>query len=261
MNDELLKLRQTARQMVFRTGEQSTPITIGGTYFLVTYRERLFAVTAKHVVRDCVPEQLLLSTSDNHWIPARVIEQFNVSNDGSDALDLVVYDLDTRHFIAKHRKNSRAYNMPLVDPIWMQRYYECGFFFFGYPLSRARVAYGMFTTQATNEQWFVTATYQRRSEVEHGHVLKIANPHCLDGLDGLSGSPVFAYQNLIGVEAKPFFAGVVLRGTASSGLVHFLEGSVVRTALDHVVSRPRRALPKKWRSLKTRARRMPVRHQ
>jgi hypothetical protein len=261
MNDQLLQLRQAARQIAFRTGINTTPVTIGGTYFLVAYHERLFAVTAKHVIGNAVPEQLLLDTSDHTWIPARVLEQFNSSDECTGELDLVVYDLDTRHFTAKHRSKSRAYNMPPRESNWISKRYECGFFLFGYPLHRATVDYGALTTQARREQWFVSALYHAPSELPNCHALKMVGPLGLSNLDGLSGSPVFAYQTAIGKKAQPSFAGIALRGTAASGLVHFLEERAVRAVLNQILQRPRRSLPKKWRSLKTKARRSPVKHQ
>jgi hypothetical protein len=58
---------------------------------------------------------LLIDTCDRAWTAARVLEQFDSFGDENSALDLVVYELDIRHFIRKHRRMSRAYNLPLSD--------------------------------------------------------------------------------------------------------------------------------------------------
>ena len=92
-NDQLLTLRHTAKQLVFLTGAEIAPVSVGGTYFLVKYKQRLFAITAKHVVGNALPEQLLLATNDSSWIPARVLEQFNPSDEVLGDLDLVIYAL------------------------------------------------------------------------------------------------------------------------------------------------------------------------
>lgn len=259
MSDQLLQLRQTARQIVFRTGIDAVPVTIGGTCFLVAYFDRLFAITAKHVVGGATSEHLLIDTCDRAWIPARVLEQFDAFDEETGALDLVVYELDIRHFTRKHRRMSRAYNMPPSDLNWWPDRFTCGFFLFGYPLVRASVDYGQVTTEAKREQWFVNARYDGPSVLPHCHVFKVLSASGLPDLNGLSGSPVFAHRNVIGGEVSIGFAGVALRGSASSGLVHCIDGRAVRLILDEIRSRPRRALPGKWRGLKTRLRRAPLR--
>ena len=259
-DDQLLELRRTARQLVFRTGVDSTPVSLGGTCFLLGYRDRLFAITARHVVKDAVPEELLLATSEDSWIPARVLEQFNPSDEISGALDLVVYDLDVRHFIAKHRRNSRAYNLLATESNWSATRYQSNFFFFGYPLVHATVDYGSRTTRAESQQWFLQATYQGSSELPHCHKLRLLDASGIGDLNGLSGSPVFACRSIIGTTAQPQLAGILLRGTAASGLVHFLEVEALRTVLEEILRRPPRRLPKRWRSVKTKKRRAPREH-
>jgi hypothetical protein len=80
-------------------------------------------------------------------------------------------------------------------------------------------------------------------------------------LNGLSGAPVFASVTSRGGDARPLFAGVVLRGTASSGLVHFLGAETIRHILDEIRARPRKKLPKRWSGGKTRLRRRPSEHE
>ena len=261
MGDRLLELRQTARQIVFRTGSSSTPIGIGGTYFLTIYRGRYFAITARHVVAQSAPEQLLLYIHDSSSVPVRILEEFSASDEDSGPLDLVVYELDVRHITAKYRRAGRAYGMRSADLAWFAKRDGLSFFLFGYPLSRSQVDYGALTTQTSRDQLFFNASYRGPSELANCHILELTNPLGLDDLNGLSGSPVFAFENRIGFEADPIFAGVVLRGSARSKLVHFLEGAAVRVVMDCIVSRPRRKLPKKWRGLKTKLRRAPTRHE
>lgn len=259
-DDQLLVLRKTARQLVFRTGIEGVPVSLGGTYFLLRYRDRLFAITARHVVKDALPAQLLLATSDDSWVPARILEQINPSDEISGALDLVIYDLDVRHFTAKHRRNSRAYNLLPTESDWSAARYQSHFFFFGYPLTHATVDYGSRTTRAESQQWFLQATYQGVSELPNCHKLGLLDTLGISDLNGLSGSPVFACHRVIGMTARPLLAGIVLRGTAASGLVHFLEVQAVRTVLEQILRRPPRRLPKRWPGLKTKKRRTPYEH-
>jgi hypothetical protein len=258
---QLLILRQTARQLVFRTGIDGTPVAIGGTYFIVSYSDRLFAITAKHVVGDALPEQLLLTTSDKSLVPARILEQINPFDGVSGDVDLVVYDLDIRHFSVKQRRNSRACHLTATEPSWRARCHESSYFVFGYPLKHASVHYGVRTTQTNSQQWFLEGRYKCPSEVPNCHMLMLCDTQRIEDLNGLSGSPVFALPAVLGVPGLPIFAGIALRGSATAKLLHFLEGDAVRTILDHIVSRPRKNLPKRWLGAKTRERRRPKRHE
>ncbi|HEY4367507.1 MAG TPA: hypothetical protein VGN07_09790 [Steroidobacteraceae bacterium] len=257
---QLLALRQAARQLIFRTGIDCTPIALSGTYFLLAYRDKLFALTARHVVGDATPEQLLLLTSDKSLVPARVLEQINPSDEISGALDLVVYDLDIRHFNRKHRRNSRAYNLLVTEPSWLPTRHESSYFLFGYPLTHAKVDYGARTTQTHSQQWFLEGRYKGPSEISNCHMLNLCDTQTIGDLNGLSGSPVFASFHAIGMGTQPIFAGIVLRGTVMSGLVHFLDAGAVRAVLEQILLRPRKPLPKRWSGVKTRDRRSPSQH-
>ena len=245
---------------MFRTGIDGTPVSLGGTCFLLEYCDRLFAITAKHVVKNAVPEELLLAMSEDSWIPARVLEQFNPSDVISGVLDLVIYDLDVRHFIAKHRRNIHAYNLLATELNWSAARYQSNFFFFGYPLAHATVDYGSRTTRAESQQWFLQATYQGSSDLSNCHKLRLLDTRGIGDLNGMSGSPVFACHSVIGMTVRPLLAGILLRGTAASGLVHFLEVQAVRTVLDEILRRPLRRLPKRWPGVKTKKRRAPHEH-
>lgn len=76
--DELLKLRKTARQVLFRPKVEGIPVSLGGTFFLLKYEGHFFAITAKHVVGDATNDQLLLTTTDRSFIPARILQRFDV---------------------------------------------------------------------------------------------------------------------------------------------------------------------------------------
>ena len=260
-DDQLIALRKTARQLVFRTGINGTPVSLGGTYFLLGYQDQLFAITAKHIVKDALPEELLLTTSDESWIPARVIDQFDSSDESSGALDLVVYRLDVRHYIAKHRRNSRAYNLLPTEPNWLTGRLLSDFLFFGYPLMHATLDYGSRTTQAESQQWFLRGAYQGPSELPNCHRLSLLDPLGISDLNGLSGSPVFACHRVIGMPTRPVFAGILVRGTATSRLVHFLEVRAVKAVLEQILQQPSKKLPKRWRGLKTKWRRAPPEHR
>ena len=70
---------------------------------------------------------------------------------------------------------------------------------------------------------------------DHCHVAKIESSIRLTSYDGLSGSPVFYMQPQILEEHEvlfPMFIGMLLRGSASSSLVHFVSSTVIRSLIE-----------------------------
>jgi len=256
-----IAFRKTARQVLLHTGAEDAPFATSGTYFLVTYEDRLFAVTARHVVGNNPPEKLLLIVSDKTVIPARVLEQIDPSDEIGGGLDLLIYDLDVRHFNTKQRRSCCAYPLLVTEPSWLLWRRTAAYFLFGYPLKYTTMEYGQRTTRTETQQWFCEATYNGESEIAHCHRLLLRDPKRIGDLNGLSGAPVFALVPSRGGDSRPLFAGVVLRGSASSGLVHFLGAEAIRQILDEIRARPRKKLPKRWWGGKTRLRRRPSVHE
>jgi hypothetical protein len=110
LDERWVAFRKTARQMLLHTGAEDAAFASSGTYFLVTYEDRLFAITARHVVGNNQPEKLLRIVSDKTVIPARVLEQIDPSDEIGGTLDLVIYDLDVRHSI----RSSDAAVVPIL---------------------------------------------------------------------------------------------------------------------------------------------------
>src|SRR4029450_7813991 len=111
------------------------------------------------------------------------------------------------------------------------------------------------TTQALAQQHFFVAKYQGASGLSHCHVLKLVDTKGVDDLNGMRGWPGVAHPTIIGVATLPRFSGILLTGSATGGLAHFLESQAIRTTLDEVLRQLTGRLPKRWRGMKTKKRR------
>jgi hypothetical protein len=146
-------------------------------------------------------------------------------------------------------------------PSWHRKRDECDFALFGYPRKHADIEYGARTSRTESQQWLLQATYRGRSELPNCHTLVLRETGGIEDLDGLSGSPVFALEAGAPDAVRALFAGLVLRGTAASGLVHFLCAEAILAVLDEILLRPRAKLPKRWWGGETRLRRRPSVHE
>jgi hypothetical protein len=71
--------------------------------------------------------------------------------------------------------------------------------------------------------------------------LKIESSIKLETYDGLSGSPVFYMKQAIHngeAVVYPLLVGMLLRGTASSGIAHFVSSSVIVNIVNLVEKTP-----------------------
>jgi len=107
----------------------------------------------------------------------------------------------------------------------------------GYPAERNLIDYEQ--AKIKNSRDVIRVVYQGASVSDHCHVARVNTSSLLETYDGLSGSPVFYLDPIIrnGQELLfPRMVGMLLRGTASSQLVHFVSarviGELIRLACD-----------------------------
>jgi hypothetical protein len=106
---------------------------------------------------------------------------------------------------------------------------ESAFLVYGYPTSLRNLEYAEPTYVLSNvrvTQIVTTGKYVRASNAMGVHIIEMQRRTGNYSADGLSGGPVFQ----LGEDAQGFycgFAGVILRGSDTSNLLHFLEARVL----------------------------------
>ncbi|CAM2886322.1 hypothetical protein JHFBIEKO_2540 [Methylobacterium mesophilicum] len=108
------------------------------------------------------------------------------------------------------------------------------FLVFGYPYGRQDVDFD--ERHVTARVTSVNGTYEGRSASPGVHRLLMERVEAFDP-DGMSGGPVF-YVGGTGGAFFIGFAGVVIRGSARSEILHFVDASVIRNFAATVPARP-----------------------
>ena len=229
-------LRQCARPMVFETGIRSAAFSIAGTAFLVGFHRALFVITARHVVRDWPVHKLVVYPSDRSRNGLRLSDWWHVEDDENepDSSDLFLVCAELTNVPKSIRKSSHLLHLtpPHVSD-WFKDRHSATFFTFGYPKVVNEADYAK--SQIKTQQFFLRGTYVGPSVSGGCHELLLRNPLDLPDFNGLSGSPVFCLRNEVAAPTQPTFCGMALRGTSSSGRMHFLEASVILLALQEAV--------------------------
>lgn len=228
------KLRLIARPVLFWTDAEEAPVAAGGTMFIAGLGRSLFLITAKHVVRDCPVEKLLLLPCDGAQTPFYIAEHWNVEDpDGDlDLADFFVMRTELATLPRYIREAARVLNLN-VSEVWNWRAHaaESTFFVFGYPKSLTAVDYS--DERIDTAQAFIAGAYVGPSFTEGCHEIQVKHPVGLDSFDGFSGSPVFSTHAKLGTR----FCGVVIRGGALEGRMHFISSEYVMDVLDQANER------------------------
>ncbi len=229
-------LRACVRPVIFETGVEGTPYTVMGTAFLVAFDARVFVLTARHVVREWPIEKLVVFPADRSHTPFHMTECFRISTDlpGEDVEDFLVIEVNVASLDAEERRTSRLIHLTPSADDWLHSRFSASFFLIGYPEAKNYVDYEEFVIHTG--QVVLPGGYAAASSLPHCHVLAVENPLSLPSFSGFSGCPVFSLVPRVGIPSDLTFAGMVLRGTAGSGRVHFLEAAVLRRALERTAA-------------------------
>lgn len=204
-----------------------------GSSFLVANSSHCYWVTAAHVLSNAKAQvdALRIFPSDGSRISLPFNEQYIVNkgiSDDEDYKDMFVLRIDLYNF-------DKAGDAPLVsqdletgvlsanalkpsDELWIV----------GYPSESSFIDYE--SGKISHTRSVLRGVYKGSSSSIHCHELRMETSILLDSYDGLSGSPVYYMKRQIRGREElmfPMLVGMLIRGTASSQLAHFVGSDVL----------------------------------
>lgn len=233
IDDAVTRLRQCAKPVMFETCVENAPYAGVGTCFLVKLGAQLFLVTARHVVEGESLDRLLVFPNEesNESIPFSA--GFTVANrdpGDPDCSDFVFVKVHLGNLRLADQSRTHAMDLDKASDSWRTAPFDHRFVLFGYPSQSREFDYDRFKIVST--QRFLVGRFAKMSSASYCYELDIEDFNGVDDLNGLSGSPVVSWPRMIGDHFHPSFCGMVLRGTRTSGKVHFLDAAVLRKALE-----------------------------
>lgn len=227
------EFEEACRPVIFEQKHEEFCYWGKGSSFLIANANNYYWVTASHVLKNmggCV-ESVRIFPSDTSRISLPFNEKYTIKSDstnGEDYKDVLILRIDLQEFdasgdaplVAQDLEQGvlGAEHLREDDELWV----------IGYPSESNFVDYDCRAIKNTRS--IVRAVYGGESFSDHCHKLIIETSLKLESLDGLSGSPVFHIKktNRNGqLAAYPLLVGMLLRGTASSGVAHFVSSSVI----------------------------------
>lgn len=227
----IARLSLSVHPLVFETGIVDYPYSTNGTAFLAGYEGKLYVVTTRHGLYPDGPDgppQICVFPSDTS---RRLIPLSNVffvprSDKPDDFTDLSIIEVDPAAQRDSELNQVTLINLALaVESGWAAGASNMAFFVIGYPVERSSICPD--SQELKTDRVVLIGTYIGESSIEYLHVLKVENSYNLASFGGLSGSPVFMWSHAGNRQPKPILCGMVVRGTATSSLIHFLPISIL----------------------------------
>lgn len=215
-----------------------------GSSFLIANSRHFYWATAAHVLSNAEAsvDSLRIFPSDASKISLPFNEQYTVNkgvSDDEDYKDIFVLRIDLHNFdksgdaplVAQDLESGvlNANALKPSDELWIV----------GYPAESKFVDYE--SRKISDTRNVLRGVYKGRSSSMHCHELHMETSILLDSYDGLSGSPVYYMKRQIRGREElrfPMLVGMLIRGTASSRLAHFVGSDALTDIISKTEAMP-----------------------
>jgi hypothetical protein len=236
---KLLDIAKCARPVLFENASRDYPYSLGGTGFVVKFKERNFVITARHVLNlsSFEPGQFCIQYRPDakDFLPLSALYLVRGADEAdTDQYDIAVREVDSAAVHFELYGEYQPYNLLAMDRLTI--YSERGAYIYrGYPSDLREADF----ESKRIEQGAVTsrAEYAGRTPYATIRELKLLDLNPLTSIDGLSGSPIFQVHNEHDSKySREAFAGMLIRGSIKSGRVLLIEHSRIIEVLTQIAA-------------------------
>ena len=228
---QIQTLLNSSRIMMFENTLEGYDYSVHGTAFLCFYEQGLYAITAAHVIRGFEADALrvMIHPEEEHFLPHNAqVTLVPVDPNDSDYSDLAILPIEQGMFDHSEFRDWPPFQ--LLDHLVNGAPDGNGSLVFrGFPSDGAGVDYESKTIRG--QPVILQGDRVSDSSMAYCHEMRLRDVSPCSTLDGFSGSPVFWISNEDPPNKDYCFSGIVIRGTHSSRIVHYVDGEVLRRAL------------------------------
>jgi len=236
MDIPLTSIFGCARMIIFQNDNPDYPVSISGSGFIVRYRSRLFVVTALHVTKGFEHHQVRVQYHPNMSTVIPLLRPYTIAGndpDDTDQYDIIVLAVDEAKLDPALFGEYRPYDLLEMDALTIFNP-TSSFASRGFPTCLRRLSYD--ERSVDFESLIVDAAYEGRAGPKETHLLRVHRADEIESFDGMSGAPVFQVRQDEEKYSHATFAGMLLRGGATSGIVRFLEHGKIISVLTKIVT-------------------------
>ena len=215
MSDLLAPLRKAIYPICFDTGYEENPFNTFGTCFLIELECGVYAVTLKHVLKDMHVSDIFIFEEGSQIELIRFKRRVYVecvNSPDSEIKDLALLEIDPQTL----SKPVPCYNLSKISNEWELEPENYHYAVFGYPSVNRDIDQQSKHIQTV--QYCLNGVYAGKSMLEDCYKLQIneSNLNESGGMDGFSGSPVFAWHKDSKSVYEAVLCGVAIQAKGST---------------------------------------------
>lgn len=219
------ELLNCARPIFFENECDGYEYSISGTGFLVTFYQKTYVITAKHVLQldSFSPDQIRIQyrPDNKEFIPIKELFTLRITDyEDTDQFDIAIMETDTVDCNNEIYSNNKPYNLLEVDRLTIFNP-NSDFIFRGFPIEQRPINYQ--DKHIYHSAFIGSAKYLGPTKLASTHKLKLIGCKILKNPDGLSGSPVFQINQADQGYAREAFAGMLIRSSSKMDIAYFIE--------------------------------------
>lgn len=223
---EMLKFASLCARPICFCGHKEDWVWGIGSSFLINYLGHVFAITAKHVIENQKADPLhtrISMPNTNIMLPIKLsfTPTFTRHENKNDVEDLLFFHVDEQLF--PQESGVELYSWDFLSNSYLASKLDIGdeLIVIGFPHGEK---YDYDKKIITDTLLIRTASLAKSKLGSNIYTMK-GSPSEFN-FDGMSGSPVFCEK-----DGSILFLGIVIRGTSSSGILHFIGSEVIISTL------------------------------
>lgn len=224
---------ECTRPMCYRVPNPDLPYNIGGTCSVIRFRDRLWAVTAKHVLTNfgISPNQVLIPYQVGGYNFFPISDAFSHENypTDSDCTDVLIFEIDEPHIEKEHFDPRTVYDLDAEPETTVQP--DSLLAIHGFP---SKLNYADEEAQALMiERLSIAGRFGQPSRMTGCREVDLLSDGGIDDHDGFSGCPVFLASSEFQQPNPSKLIGINLRGSAAKRKKHYLDVFALKFLIDH----------------------------
>lgn len=229
------KLLSISKPILHELDHEETPYAGIGTCFLAKYKNSGFLITAKHLLEGEEAESLMIFPNNQTEVSIPFNQFVNINDTNtydSDYGDITILCIDYSQLHIAENSDMNVLDMDKYENNWKRHKDNNKIIFFGYPKERRIINYEKYIIKS--DQRLIYGKYLGASISNYCHEINITDYGDVEDLDGFSGSPIFVLEKKQNEKLKPYFCGMLIRGTLSSKKATFIDSNVIYEIIKNI---------------------------
>ena len=221
---------------------QDALLGLGATCFIVEYQKSFYVVTSRHGIHKADPNTIWIEKypGARTSLPISELLSPTLADDlsGFEYADLAFLRVEMDLLETDDLAKIVAFSLDDRDTEGPYALHLGEIYLRGYPKTNSTIDYESCTIRT--QAFLVEARYVGPSDNTWGlHEILLAHPELIETASGMSGSPVIQSIRLGNRLARIHLIGVLVRGSAASGVAHFIDADLVFGILKEIHNTPK----------------------